>query len=289
MSIKSTSLSAVGDATETTIAGALQASRLARNEALALLERATGLARTTLIAHGERPLDLATLTHFTDLVERRLRGEPIPYLTGVREFYGRPFAVGPGVLIPRHETELLVDRVRACCASTGGEPRRMLDLGTGSGAIAITVALECPGVRVIATDLSHEALAIARANAVSLGAAVALLQGDWYAALDDPAMRFDVIASNPPYVAAEDHHLDEGDVRFEPRAALTDEADGLAALRTVIAGAPPRLRSGGALLVEHGFDQGGPVRALFGEAGFDKVLTCRDLAGLERVTGGTAP
>lgn len=266
-----------------TSAGALLAgSGLARAEARRLLACALDVPIEALIAHPEQGVDAAAAARFTQLAARRRAGEPIAYLVGRREFYGRPFAVAPGVLIPRPETELLVElavvQLRALPAP------RVLDLGTGSGCIAITLALECRAAQVVAAERSAAALAVARRNAQALGASVEFVASDWYEAV---AGDFEVIVANPPYVADGDPHLP--DLRHEPRAALVAGADGLAELRRIVAGAPARLRAGGWLAVEHGHDQGAAVRTLFADAGFVAIETHRDAAGIERVCSGRHP
>ena len=274
-----------------TVQSLLAAFALSRAEALLLLAHASGLRRERLIAASDESLDPLVEAHFRELGARRVAGEPIAYLLGAREFYGRRFAVDRGVLIPRPETELLVDEaLRWIDAAPRGHDRlRLLDLGTGSGAIAISVALERPDVDVVATDRSDAALAVAQANAAALGARVRFAAGDWFDALAaTEAPRFDAIVANPPYVAVDDRHLDDGDLRFEPRDALTDHADGLEALRRIVAGAPVHLRSGGVLMVEHGHDQASAVRALMIAAGLVAVRSVADLAGIPRVTIGAA-
>ena len=202
------------------------------------------------------------------------------YLTGEREFYGLSFQVTPAVLIPRPDTELLVEL--ACERLPRGGS--VLDMGTGSGAIAVAIAHARPDARVSALDASAAALALARANAARNGVQVDFLQSDWYAALSLSPRRFDIIVSNPPYIVAGDRHLSEGDLRFEPVDALTDHADGLSALRAIVAGAPGFLNQGGWLLMEHGYDQAQAVRALL--QGWNQVQSWRDLAGIERASGG---
>lgn len=268
-----------------TVGGALAASGLPRAEALLLLAHVGGRTRERLIAGDRDALPDAVAAAFRTIVARRTAGEPIAYLVGRREFHGRPFAVDARVLIPRPETELVVDLALTAIDESAGDAVRALDLGTGSGAIAITLALERPSLDVVATDASADALDVATANAARLGARVAFAHGDWFDALPGAAP-FDVIVSNPPYVAAGDAHLDAGDLRFEPGLALTDGGDGLAHLRRIVAGAPARLRGGGALVVEHGHDQGAIVRALFASAGFVDVATHDDLARIGRATSG---
>ena len=266
-----------------TPADALQDRAVARHEVLLLLTHASGRSRASLLASPEIPLTAAQADRYRDLRDRRVAGEPVAYLLGHREFYGRRFAVDAQVLIPRPETELLID---LAIAHGAGGRLAILDLGTGSGVIAITLALEIPGARVTGTDVSMRALDVARSNATSLGAVVDWHAGSWFDALDEAAPRFDLIVSNPPYIAAGDHHLDEGDLRFEPPGALSDGHDGLAALRVIAAGAPTRLNPGGTLLVEHGHDQAEAVRTLFAAAGLVGIASVRDLAAIERCTVG---
>jgi len=260
------------------------ASGLPRLEARMLLEHVLGVPRAWLLAHDTDPLDRAACQRFGRLAALRRDGQPMAYLVGRREFMGRDFAVTPDVLIPRPDTELLVETALECLRD---RPRgTVLDLGTGSGAIAVSLALALPGATVWATDASAAALAVARGNAERLGARVDFAQGDWYGALP-PGPRFDLIVSNPPYVAAGDPHLSEGDLRFEPAAALTDGGDGLGALRAIVAGARDRLAPGGALWLEHGWNQSRAVRACLAAAGFSSVASRRDLAGIERISGGS--
>jgi release factor glutamine methyltransferase len=264
-----------------TAAALLAASGLSRAEARLLLASVLAVPIEALIAHPQRIIDEGDAGRFAHLADRRAQGEPIAYLVGAKEFYGRAFDVSPAVLIPRPETELLVqlalDRLHRLPAP------KVLDLGTGSGCIAITLALECPAATVMAVERSAAALAIARANANRLGAGVAFAASDWYADLHG---RVDVIVANPPYVAAADPHLPA--LRHEPRYALVAGADGLAALRRIIAGAPAHLHAGGWLAVEHGYDQASAVRELFARAGFVQIFSYRDSAGIERVCAGSA-
>ncbi|WP_370459739.1 peptide chain release factor N(5)-glutamine methyltransferase [Aquitalea sp. LB_tupeE] len=270
-----------------TLEQALRCHSLPRLEARMLLQHVRpGLTHARMIADPDLPLTEDEVARFTQLAQRRLQGEPMAYLLGEREFYGRPFRVSPAVLIPRPETEHLVEA--ALQRVTTLAPRRVLDLGCGSGAIAITLALEAPAWQVQAVDLSPAALEVARDNAQQLGAAVVFHQGSWYQSLAGQDT-FDLIVSNPPYIEQHDHHLDEGDVRFEPRMALTDEADGLMCLRAIIEGAPSRLRPGAWIMLEHGYDQGPAVRDLLRHAGFEQVETLLDLAGLDRVSLGQMP
>lgn len=256
--------------------------REARLEARVLAAFAWNVNPAWLIAHDtDLPADVQ-ITAFDTVLNRRLAGEPIAYLTGTREFYGRLFQVSPAVLIPRPDTELLVER--ALTRIPSDRAADVLDLGTGSGCIAVTLALERPLARVTAVDRSAAALAVAQRNANILNAPVEFLNGDWFGAL--AARRFDLIVSNPPYIAAADPHLTRGDVRFEPPTALAAGQDGLADLRRLIADAHAHLKPCGVLLLEHGYNQAGSVRALLQASGFAHPQSWRDLAGIERVSGG---
>ena len=267
----------------TTIARSLALSALAAVDAQVLLAHVLGRNRAWLVAHADDALAPHDAAAFAALVERRRRGEPVAYLTGTREFFGLSLTVSPAVLIPRPETETLVE-VALARLPLNGSPR-VLDLGTGSGAIALAIARERPEARVYACDACAEAVRVAHANAQRLGLFnLRFFVSDWYAGV--PELPFDVIVANPPYVAPDDPHLDA--LRFEPMQALTDGRDGLACLRTIVAGAPARLAPGGMLAVEHGYDQPGPVRSLFGDAGFLAIVTHADLAGHARVTSGDA-
>jgi len=245
-----------------------------------LLCHALDLPRVALITQSERVLTGDEAALLDALVQRRLDGEPIAYIVGEREFFGLPFKVTPAVLIPRPDTELLVEIALERLAPQA----RLLDMGTGSGAIAVAAAHTRPDLSVTALDVSEDALAIARANAAANGARVRFVRSDWFAALHGE--RFDLIASNPPYIVAGDAHLGEGDLRFEPIDALTDHADGLSDLRSIADGAGAHLEQGGWLLLEHGYDQAAAVRALLAARGYLDVQSWRDLAGIERVSGG---
>jgi release factor glutamine methyltransferase len=258
----------------------LAAVALPEREKRSLLAQALGVAREFLLAHPEATVDADARTRLLQTVQRRLAGEPMAYLLQAQEFYGHRLRVTPDVLIPRPETELLVDLALAALPAERRQAR-VLDLGTGSGCIAIALAAARPGWTVLGIERSAAALALARDNSRERGVAVLFAAGDWYAPV---AGRFDLIVSNPPYVAAGDPHLAQ--LRYEPRTALTDGGDGLSALRRIIEGAPAHLQAGGRLLVEHGFDQGEAVRAMLHAAGFDAVETARDLEGRERVGGG---
>ncbi|GAB2860266.1 peptide chain release factor N(5)-glutamine methyltransferase [Pseudoduganella ginsengisoli] len=248
-----------------------------------LLCHALGLTRVGLITQSERVLTDEEIQRYSSLVQRRLHGEPIAYIVGQREFYGLPFNVSPAVLIPRPDTELLVE-----LALERLPPRsKVLDMGTGSGAIAIAIAHSRPDAAVTALDVSPDALDVARSNAALNQASVQFLLSDWYSAVQGE--RYGLIVSNPPYIVAGDRHLSEGDLRFEPQGALTDHADGLTCLRTIIAGAPEHLEPDSWLLMEHGYDQAEAVRALLSAQGYTEVQSWRDLAGIERVSGGRKP
>lgn len=267
-----------------TVGAALAAARarLPASEARLLLGHVLDKPTSWLIAHEDEVLDENAMLNFASLAARRAGGEPVAYLVGRREFFGRDFTVSPGVLIPRPETELLVEL--AITALGAGSTARILDLGTGSGCIAVTLALELPQARVSAIDSSMAALAVAQGNAQRHGARLHLLQSDWYAALSGE--RFDLIVANPPYIAEADPHLDAGDLRHEPRAALASGSDGLDAIRRILADAPAVLDQGGRILLEHGYDQAAAVAGLLAAAGLADIEQHRDLAGIQRVSGG---
>ncbi|MBT2795231.1 peptide chain release factor N(5)-glutamine methyltransferase [Paraburkholderia strydomiana] len=272
-----------------TPAALLRASPLPSLEARILLTHVLGWRQTQLITRADEALDSESVQRYQALEARRVAGEPVAQLVGVREFFGLELEVTPHVLIPRPETELLVET--ALIAMENLVRPRVLDLGTGTSAIAVAIASMRPDARVSALDRSPEALAVASRNAARLldpnrpGGAVTFAQSDWYDSLDE-ALRFDVIVSNPPYIASGDPHLLQGDLRYEPRGALTDEADGLSAIRAIVSGAPRRLAANGVLWMEHGYDQAEAVRALLVAQGFTQVQSERDLAGIERITGG---
>ena len=262
---------------------------IGRVDAQVIVAHLLGVNRAYLAAHPMRVLTETEDARVDLFVAQRAIGHPVAYLLGKREFYSRDFLVGPDVLIPRPETETLVEAaLEVCRPRVGGGQLRVLDLGTGSGAIALTLACERPGLNVVATDTSEAALATAAANAKALGceAPVEFLHGAWYAPLG--GRRFDLIVSNPPYIAACDPHLAQGDLRFEPVTALCDgSADGLDSLRAIVAGARAHLNPGGRLLLEHGYDQGAAVAQLLADAGFGSRVAIPDLAGIPRVAGGT--
>lgn len=248
-----------------------------------LLQQVLGVSRAHLLAHPEQALDEARAASYAALLQRRLAGEPLAYILGEREFFGLKFRVTPATLIPRPETELLVEL--ALLRASSHEPLRILDLGTGCGAIALSIARARPGAEVTAVDASPEALAVARENARRLGAgSMRLLRSGWFSAL--AGERFDLIVSNPPYIADGDAHLAQGDPRFEPRAALVSGKDGLDDIRRIVAGAQSHLNPGGWLLLEHGYDQAIEVREILRAEGFGGIFSARDLAGIERASGG---
>jgi len=254
-----------------------------RLEAELLLAHALGCARSRFHAHPEETPDDGSLKAFASLVAARRAGEPIAYLTGEREFWSLKLKVTPATLIPRPETELLVEQ--ALRRVPADAEWRLLDLGTGSGAVALALASERPRCRVTATDVSAAALRVARENAASLGVKnLEFLQGHWYAPLG--SRRFHLVVSNPPYIKDGDAHLQQGDLRFEPRTALAAGQDGLEAIRSIVQRAPRHLERGGAVYLEHGLDQADAVRALLRVQGFSGMETLRDLQGHERVTGG---
>jgi len=290
----------------------------ARFEVQYLLQQVLGKPRAWLLAHSEESLTPERQANYDTLLQRRTQGEPIAYILGYREFYGLNFKVTPATLIPRPETELLVEQALQRIPSPpvpdettshstkpasgqvagylprAGEGGRQagrgyefstLDLGTGSGAIALSIAHTRPDAEVVAVDASAEALEVARGNAERLNISNATFaHSDWYAALGQ--QRFNLIVSNPPYVAAGDAHLQQGDLRFEPTSALVSGADGLDDVRRIVEGAPSHLKPGGWLLLEHGYDQAAQVRELLDSAGMTEIFSARDFSGIERVSGG---
>lgn len=258
----------------------IAASSLPRVESRMLATHVAGRDAAWLIAHDTDHVEPAAAAALVDLLARRRRGEPVAYIIGEREFYGVTLHVTPAVLIPRPETEMLVELAIERLPTNG----RLLDVGTGSGAIAIAVALQRPDATVVACDISAEALAVARANAARLGAVVHFVESDSLTGLQGQS--FDVIASNPPYIAEGDPHLTEGDLRFEPAIALHCGRDGLDMIRRLVRDAQAALRPGGWLLCEHGHDQGEACTALWRAADFGMVEDLRDLAEIGRVCVG---
>jgi release factor glutamine methyltransferase len=253
----------------------------ARLDVRLLLEYVAGCSYTDLLMSPERILERPAQQVFDALLARRATGEPLAYLTGEAEFRGRIFQVSPDVLIPRPETEVLIEL--ALDKLHGMAAPRVVDLGAGSGIVAISLALECPAATVFAVDLSADALGVARNNAGRLGARVEFREGDWFSPLNGEC--FDLIVSNPPYVADGDPHLVLNGLPFEPQMALTDGADGLDCIRRIVDDAPAHLSPGGWLLFEHGYDQGEASRNLLTAAGFKAASTFPDLAGIDRVSG----
>jgi release factor glutamine methyltransferase len=239
--------------------------------------------RAYLRAWPDREPEPQQILRFQALLRQRLQGTPVAYLTGRREFWSLDFRVTPDVLIPRPETELLIELSLNLLPKD--QPVKIIDLGTGSGIIAVTLAKELPQAEVTATDFSQAALDVAKHNAEQHNAAhIRFLHSDWFASV--PAAVFDLVISNPPYIAENDAHLGRGDVRFEPRSALTAPRQGLADIQTIAREARRYLRTGGHLLIEHGFDQEAAVQAIFREAGYDQVQTHKDLSGQPRATYG---
>lgn len=252
-----------------------------RLDAELLLSYVTGWSRTSFRAWPEREVDVALVARFSTLVEQRCEGNPVAHLLGEQEFWSLPLKVSPATLIPRPDTECLVEAALALDLPANAN---VLDLGTGTGAIALALASEKPGWCVSACDAITEAVDLAADNAARLGLPVTVRQSNWFAEL--PPAAFDLIVSNPPYIAGDDHHLGEGDVRFEPASALVAGNDGLDDIRRITAEAPAWLSPGGWLILEHGYEQGTAVRRLFTDAGFDSVETRPDYGRRDRLTLG---
>ncbi len=269
-----------------TIDHLLRHSGLPRLEARLLLQAVSGYDHAALLMRGDECLSENQAVQWQRLLARRLAGEPMAYILGNREFYGRLFFTTPATLIPRPETEHLVEAVLRRMPPGG----KVWDLGTGSGAVAVTLACERPDAAVFASDISKDALAVAGRNAAALGANVRFACGSWYQAFaPEQTGLLDIIVSNPPYIEAGDPHLSQGDLRFEPTGALTDFADGLSAIRALAAGARERLQANGWLLTEHGWSQGEAARQILRDCGFTEVSTEQDLAGLDRLSLGRWP
>lgn len=265
-----------------TLKAAFKSSCLPRLEQSMLWEHVLGVSRSWLIAHDTDPLPNEKVMQYLELEKRRLDGEPMAYIIGMREFMGHRFYVSPAVLIPRPETEFLVEQ--ALTQINSKTAPRVVDLGTGSGAVAISIALARPDAIVVATDYSEEALVIAKQNAYNLCAKVEFYAGNWYDALKG-LPPFDIIVSNPPYIAPNDPHLLEGDLRFEPMAALQAAQNGLADIRQIIQGAKAHLNEFGSIWLEHGWDQAAIVRNMLASASFSQPTSISDLAGIPRITG----
>jgi release factor glutamine methyltransferase len=260
----------------------LQESESPRRDAEILLGYVTGKARTFILAFGETKLTAAHQQELSVLLARRVKGEPVAHLVGEREFWSLPLRVSSVTLIPRPDTECLVEQALAKMPAT---PCSVLDLGTGTGAIALAIASERPDCDIMALDLIPEAVELARDNASRLGITnVQVLQSNWFSALN--TQRFAVIVSNPPYIDGEDPHLSQGDVRFEPRSALVADNHGFADLRTLIESSRDFLEPGGWLLLEHGWQQAAQTRELFTDAGYTEIQSCQDYGGNDRLTVG---
>lgn len=263
----------------------LSESESPRRDAEILLEHVTGKARTYILAFGETLLTAEQEAQLAELLVRRKRGEPVAHLTGEREFWSLPLYVSAATLIPRPDTECLVEQALARLPESAC---RILDLGTGTGAIALALASERPDCQVTAVDVMPDAVALAQRNLARLGFSnVQILQSSWFSAI--ASQQFDMIVSNPPYIDEQDPHLSQGDVRFEPLTALVAANEGLADIEHIITTARDHLVSGGWLLLEHGWTQGAAVRALFSAAGYAAVETCRDYGGNDRLTLGKMP
>ena len=248
-----------------------------------LLARAMDRPRSWLYAHADAIVGERQAGHFLSMVEQRRRGEPVALILGTREFWSLELTVTGDTLIPRPETELLVEL--ALRRMPAGSQTRVLDLGTGSGAVALALAHERPGADITAVDIDARTLSVARANAARLQLGqVRFLRGNWFSPVRDE--RYDLIVGNPPYIADDDPHLQQGDLRFEPRLALASGSDGLDAIRIIAGNSQRHLLANGWLLLEHGFEQGAAVRALMISAGLREVSTETDIAGLDRVTSG---
>lgn len=257
--------------------------QLPRLEARLLLMHVCGVNQAYLITHADQLLSTKDVLLLNQLCERRLHGEPMAYILGYREFYGRSFVVGSQVLIPRPETEHVVDAV----LDKIKDGDVVWDLGTGSGAIAISVACEKPQATVWASDISQDAIVLAKRNAQHHQAHIHFGVGSWFeASPTPPAHSVAVVVANPPYIESGDEHLNQGDLRYEPMAALTDFGDGLTAIRTLISGAHHFLLDGGWIILEHGYQQGDVVRSLLKQHRFSHVSTIKDYAGLDRVSQG---
>ncbi len=259
-----------------TVSEAISASGIDVRDARLLLAEVCGFSQASLAASPEREIPFEVENAFFDLTRRRAEGEPVAYLLGRKEFYGLDLSVNPSVLIPRPETELLVD------LALDRNPASVLDLGTGSGAIALAIKHQRPGCRVVAVDSDLSSLVTAKRNSAKLGLGIDFRHGRWF----DPVAgeRFELVVSNPPYVASGDPHLDA--LRYEPQGALVSGLDGLDSIRDIAKAAPSHLIPGGWLLLEHGQGQEGAVRDLLLAAGLESITTWPDLAGIARVSGG---
>jgi len=272
----------------TSVGALIKESAIPQRETAMLLERILQTSRANIAAHPERFIDAQQEHLARAWIQRRVGGEPMAYILGEREFYGVKLIVTPDVLIPRPETETLVEQALVRLSKQyAPTTARVLDLGTGSGAIAISLAEQRPALDIVAIDISAKALAVAKQNAIKLGVHILFVESDWFSALGNE--RFDLIVSNPPYVGRGDPHLTQGDLRFEPIGALTDNAPdrrGLACIRRIIDDAPKHLNGEGWLMFEHGYDQALACRDLLAARGFVELMCVPDLAGIPRVSGG---
>lgn len=262
-------------------AAAMIGSETPRLDAELLLNHVSGLSRSSFRAFPEREVDAPLAAEFESLVAQRIEGMPVAYLLGHQEFWSLPFKVSSSTLIPRPDTECLVEQALALSLP---DDAKVLDMGTGTGAIALALASEQPNWLITACDLQEDAIALAQANARELRLPVNVFQSSWFTGL--PTDRFDLIVSNPPYIASDDDHLGEGDVRFEPASALVAGADGLDDIRQIVSEAPAWLNNNGWLLLEHGFDQASAVQALFSERGFTQIESRKDYGSNDRMTLG---
>ena len=256
----------------------------ARLDGQVLLAYALNVSRTWLFTWPDKALDGAILTAFNALIEERKSGTPIAYITGYRDFWSLRLKVTPDTLIPRADTELLVET--ALTLKNVEKPCDVIDLGTGTGAIALSLANECPSWRITATDINPETLAVAKENAQNLELTVSFKESAWFDAIND---RFDLVISNPPYIESDDPHLQQGDLRFEPAGALASGQDGLDDIRLLVKQALKHLKKDGYLLLEHGYQQAEAVRSLMAEAGYIDIETHQDIEDRDRVTLGKIP
>ena len=256
----------------------------ARLDSQVLLAYALNVSRIWLFTWPDKALDGATLTAFNALIEDRKSGTPIAYITGYRDFWSLRLKVTPDTLIPRADTELLVET--ALTLKNVEKPCDVIDLGTGTGAIALSLANECPSWRITATDINPETLAVAKENAQNLELTVSFKESAWFDAIND---RFDLVISNPPYIESDDPHLQQGDLRFEPAGALASGQDGLDDIRLLVKQALKHLKKDGYLLLEHGYQQAEAVRSLMAEAGYIDIETHQDIEDRDRVTLGKIP
>ncbi len=256
----------------------------ARLDSQVLLAYALNVSRTWLFTWPDKVLDGATLTAFNAVIEERKSGTPIAYITGYRDFWSLRLKVTPDTLIPRADTELLVET--ALTLKNVEKPCDVIDLGTGTGAIALSLANECPSWRITATDINPKTLAVAKENAQTLELGVSFKESAWFDAIND---RYDLVISNPPYIESDDPHLQQGDLRFEPAGALASGQDGLDDIRRLVQQAPKHLKKDGYLLLEHGYQQAEAVRSLMAKAGYIEIETHQDIEDRDRVTLGKIP